>query len=51
MAAQPEGADNSAQGLAMLGLMQQLTFNSASLRWDDNSLTNKAIDYIAKMQK
>ena len=25
MAAQPEGADNSAQGMAMLGLMQQLT--------------------------
>ncbi|MBX3569437.1 MAG: hypothetical protein KF914_15355 [Rhizobiaceae bacterium] len=50
MAEQPEGADNSAQGLAMLGLMQQLTFHSASLRWDDDSLTGKAIDYIAKMQ-
>ncbi|PSJ65788.1 hypothetical protein [Kumtagia ephedrae] len=50
MAAQPEGADNSAQGLAMLGLMQQLTFHSASLRWDDDSLTGKAIDYIAKQQ-
>ena len=50
MAAQPAGADNSAQGLAMLGLMQQLTFHTASLRWDDDSLTGKAIDYIAKMQ-
>ena len=50
MAAQPAGADNSAQGLAMLGLMQQLTFQTASLRWDDDSLTGKAIDYIAKMQ-
>jgi hypothetical protein len=50
MAAKPEGADDSAQGLAMLGLMQQITFNSASLRWDDNSLTGKAIDYIAKNQ-
>jgi hypothetical protein len=50
MAAQPAGADNSAQGLAMLGLMQQLTFQTASLRWDDDSLTGKAIDYVAKMQ-
>jgi hypothetical protein len=50
MAAQPAGADNSAQGLAMLGLMQQLTFHSASLRWDDDSLTSKVIDYVAKMQ-
>jgi len=50
MAEQPQGADNSAQGVAMLGLMQQLTFHSASLRWDDDSLTGKAIDYIAKMQ-
>jgi len=50
MAQQPADADNSAQGLAMLGLMQQLTFHSASLRWDDDSLTGKAIDYIAKLQ-
>lgn len=50
MAAQPEGADNSAEGMAMLGLMQQLTFHSASMRWDDDSLTNKVIDYVAKMQ-
>jgi len=41
---------SSEQGLAMLGLMQQLTFHSASLRWDDSSLTNKAIDYVAKSQ-
>ena len=51
MAAQPEGADNSAQGLAMLGLMQQLTFQTATLRWDDDSLTNRVIDYVAGMQK
>jgi hypothetical protein len=50
MAEQPAGADNSAQGLAMLGLMQQLTFHSASLRWDDDSLANKVLDYVAKMQ-
>ncbi len=50
MAEQPAGADNSAQGLAMLGMMQQLTFHSASLRWDDDSLTGKVLDYVAKMQ-
>jgi len=50
MAAQPEGADNSAQGLAMLGLMQQLTFNAATVRFDDDSITNKVLDYVAKQQ-
>lgn len=50
MAEQPAGADDSAQGLAMLGMMQQLTFHSASLRWDDDSLTGKVLDYVAKMQ-
>ncbi len=50
MAAQPEGADNSAQGLAMLGLMQQLTFHSAKIRFDDASLTGKVLDYIAGQQ-
>lgn len=50
MAAAPAGSDNSAQGLAILGLMQQLTFNSASIRWDDNSLTKKVLDFIATSQ-
>ena len=50
MAAQPAGADNSAQGMAMLGLMQQLTFNGASIRFDDDSLTGKVLDYVAKQQ-
>ena len=50
MAEQPAGADNSAQGMAMLGMMQQLTFESASLRWDDNSLTSKALGFIAASQ-
>lgn len=50
MAAQPEGADSSAQGLAMLGLMQQLTFHSASLRFDDDSLTGKVLDFLAAQQ-
>jgi hypothetical protein len=50
MAAQPEGADKSAEGMAMLGLMQQLTFNSASIRFDDDSLTNKILEYVGKQQ-
>ncbi|RWO58737.1 hypothetical protein [Mesorhizobium sp.] len=50
MAAQPEGADNSAQGMAMLGVLQQLSFNSASIRFDDDSLTNKVLDYVGKQQ-
>ncbi|ESZ20957.1 hypothetical protein [Mesorhizobium sp. L48C026A00] len=50
MAARPEGADNSAQGMAMLGVLQQLSFNSASIRFDDDSLTNKVLDYVGKQQ-
>lgn len=50
MAAAPEGADKSAQGLAMLGLMQQLVFYTASVRYDDDSLTTKLLDFFAKQQ-
>ncbi|MEZ5781117.1 MAG: hypothetical protein R3D70_05645 [Rhizobiaceae bacterium] len=50
MASQPAGADNSAQGLAMLGMMQQLTFHTASIRFDDDSLTTKVLDFVANMQ-
>ncbi|ESX58148.1 hypothetical protein X760_19595 [Mesorhizobium sp. LSHC422A00] len=50
MAAQPEGADNSAQGMALLGLLQQLSFNSASIRFDDDSLTGKVLEYVGKQQ-
>ncbi len=50
MADKPAGADNSAEGMAMLGLLQQLTFNGASIRFDDDSLTNKILDYAAKQQ-
>ena len=49
-ASQPEGGDNSATGMAMLGLMQQLTINGASVRFDDDSLTGKVLDYYAKQQ-
>ena len=39
-----------AMGLAMLGMMQQLTFNSLSLRFDDASLTNKVLDMASSQQ-
>nr|WP_245436809.1 hypothetical protein [Rhizobium chutanense] len=41
---------NQAVGLAMLGLVQQLTFNSASIRFDDASITKKALDYAGSQQ-
>jgi hypothetical protein len=50
MAAAPEGGDSSAQNLAMLGLMQQLTINGASVRFDDDSLTGKVLEFVAKQQ-
>lgn len=50
IAAQPDGPDKSAEGMAMLGLLQQLTLNSASIRFDDASLTAKVLDYIAAQQ-
>lgn len=42
--------EKSAQGLAMLGLMQQLTFHGATIRFDDESLTGKVLDYTAAQQ-
>ncbi|YBV97817.1 hypothetical protein M1D80_13430 [Phyllobacteriaceae bacterium JZ32] len=45
-----DNPDNDAAGLAMLGLLQQLTVNGASVRFDDASLTNKLLDYFANQQ-
>lgn len=39
-----------AMGLAMLGMMQQLTFNNMSIRFDDASLTNKVLEMVASQQ-
>ncbi|WP_284776647.1 hypothetical protein [Agrobacterium sp. lyk4-40-TYG-31] len=44
-----EQADQAA-GLAMLGLMQQLTFNSAEISFDDAGVTKRGIDYAASEQ-
>jgi hypothetical protein len=41
---------NQAMGLAMMGLVQQLTFNSASLRFDDATITKRVLDYIGGQQ-
>jgi hypothetical protein len=49
MAAAPE-ADQSAQGMAMLGLMQQMIFTQATIRFEDDSLTEKVLSAIAKKQ-
>lgn len=50
IAAQPEGDSNSAAEMEMLGLAQQLTLNGAAIRFDDASLTNKIIDFVAQQQ-
>lgn len=41
---------NQAMGLAMMGLVQQLTFNSASVRFDDATITKRVLDYIGAQQ-
>lgn len=45
-----EGADQQAQGLAMLGLLQQLNFHSATIRIDDSSLTGRLLDFFSAQQ-
>lgn len=49
MADAPE-QDQSTQGMAMLGLMQQVVFNQAVIRFEDDSLTKKVIGAVAKKQ-
>ncbi len=41
---------NQAMGLAMMGLMQQLTFNSAEIRFEDATITKRALDYVGGQQ-
>ncbi|TYR32929.1 hypothetical protein FY036_10615 [Mesorhizobium microcysteis] len=49
MAENPD-ADSSVQGLAMLGLMQQLSFNRAEIAFDDDSLTGRVLEFLAGQQ-
>ncbi|MBO6902185.1 MAG: hypothetical protein JJ864_12655 [Rhizobiaceae bacterium] len=44
------GGDSSASGMAMLGLMQQLSFHSARIHFDDDTLTNKVLEFAAQQQ-
>lgn len=44
------GGNDEMTGLAMLGLMQQLTFNSASIRFEDSSITRRVLNYIGGQQ-
>lgn len=44
-----EQADQAAS-LAMLGLMQQLSFKNAEISFEDASITKRAIDYAASQQ-
>jgi hypothetical protein len=39
-----------ASGMAMLGMMQQLSVNSMSIRFDDASLTSRALDFVGQQQ-
>jgi len=55
--AQKAAADNpdkkaaeQALGLSMLGLMQQLSFNSATVRFEDASVTERALTFAGKQQ-
>ncbi len=41
---------NAAMGMAMMGLVQQLTFNNASITFEDASITRKLLDYAGKEQ-
>lgn len=49
MAASSE-AEQSRQGLAMLGLMQQLNLHGLEISFDDSSLTTKVLEFAAEDQ-
>ena len=45
-----KAAGQQALGMAMMGLMQQLIYNGASIRFDDAGITAKALEYAGKQQ-
>jgi len=49
-AQQADQQSKDAAGLAMLGLMQRLTFNSAEIKFNDAGITTRALDYAGKEQ-
>src|SRR5690606_999858 len=44
------GDDDAAQGMAMLGLLQQLSFHSARIEFRDASLTQRTLEFLAAQQ-
>lgn len=51
MQAQPDNDQaQQAAGLAMLGLAQQMSFNSAEIRFDDDGITKRGLDFAGKEQ-
>lgn len=42
--------NSETQGFAALGLMQQMNFHRAEISFEDDSLTNKVLELVAKMQ-
>ncbi len=51
MGANPDKQEaQQAANLAMLGLMQRLTFNSAQIRFEDDGITQRALSYAGKTQ-
>jgi hypothetical protein len=43
------GASSAEMGAKMMGMIQGLTINSISMRFDDASITGKALDFASKM--
>lgn len=43
-------AKKDAAGMQMMGLAQQLTFDNAEIRFDDASITQRALDYAGSQQ-
>ena len=47
---QAAGENDTSAGMALLGMMQQLTFLGAKITFTDDDLTQRSIDYIATRQ-
>ncbi|MGV3552422.1 hypothetical protein [Rhizobium sp.] len=45
-----KAAGQQALGMSMMGLMQQLVYNGAKIRFDDAGITAKALDFAGKQQ-
>lgn len=45
-----KAAGQQAMMMSMMGLMQQLTYNGASIRFDDAGITAKVLDFAGKQQ-